>query len=1278
MRNNKHRLIVCSVLSVFCGAAVSAGVFAGTQGLRLHADAEDTLLYGADFENLTTAATADEIYGATSIAGPNRSIVQSKSPYIEAPYTFAADGNAALHLYLDCAGLKEMEETKTYSFSLEFEAYGDYIAETYLILGGSYLKFFPDGTSAVDNVAPSVVVMDAVRTDNVWTAELTFTGKSGSVPFEWFMKVEPEKYEEANREGTGFRISRCRIKEGETERYTLSPTPGPTGGNAVFGATGFAGGNDSTTIKAGSGITGKTLKAVYDFWPTADGGWQKEGVYNNENNTDIRMETGKRYGVEFSVSPFGKVDQAVCVFEQVGVADITSQAILKGDGTYDVVDSGAVKSFESCSIVKEGNVFKIKAVVKGLGGKFKLSVNMHSSDADGANAAKDTGIYFDDCKIREEKGEEPAEPDVSGEYKTLYSVDFNKVPLDTSGSDAMYHATGFGTSGGMLGVCDGGISSDRCMKAVYEFYTDGGWQKGNAYLDSGKTGSTSADGIYCYKMKIKPFGGWTNMSIGFAYPSDVREYVYLQKDGTISLEKNADGKLIKAEVNYAGGVYDLSIYLYGTDGWISNFFNMQAADAAASNANKDTGFYLDDYLMSKQKKAETVGINKKSSFYNKALGGDFLTTANFTDIASVKINEIALTGGQYTFVNELLTVKENVLKALANGTYTLTVESGEGNRATAEIVVGDAASSTVKETDFSGMPDLNGDQTAKDVFYQNGFMDPAFHNIFTVDEGENRIIKFINPGDVSEEMKDLFQTNPREGRLNMLGKDKWHTVSMDWRPQNGATIGIRGQVYEGDKDTQIFYMEIDLANGKRVDDGAQSYNASWSVTKKTGGWYTLTISFFYTGDAFGENAAAYCIFKTAKENENTVWYLDNIDVKSELYPSLVSGSANYDVASGNTPYYLIDLCRVFDIASIKIGNTLLTATSDYTVSVTPLGYTRIDLTEAFCKKYEIGSENKISVLTTKGNTVNLDFNVVDTAPELPSEAIAVDKAEQKDLEFNVDLAGYEIAKISLRGEDLVGTEFILNAQGTLVFKYSYLKTLAVNSHEFTVITTSGASGRFTIIVTDSTPVFSEAPIYEKSGGGDYSIGLIVNGKEIVSVKLGDKTLTAAEFTYSDNTLIVKSSVMKALVAGDYELTVTTLASVSATITVKDAPPLLSGEYSVKQGSDLVVTAELYGKKIISVTVDGLKLREGEYSYADGKLTIAGSVFEEISVGERKLTLVTEGGAAEIIFTLQEKAKTSSEDGIKVGCSGCGSSATGSVSLIGVGAAAVVLIRKKRR
>ena len=69
----------------------------------------------------------------------------------------------------------------------------------------------------------------------------------------------------------------------------------------------------------------------------------------------------------------------------------------------------------------------------------------------------------------------------------------------------------------------------------------------------------------------------------------------------------------------------------------------------------------------------------------------------------------------------------------------------------------------------------------------------------------------------------------------------------------------------------------------------------------------------------------------------------------------------------------------------------------------------MDLTEEFCKKYALGSDNTLTVATSKGNEISLSFKVVDTSPELPASALSFDKAEKNELAFDVDLKGYDVA-----------------------------------------------------------------------------------------------------------------------------------------------------------------------------------------------------------------------------------------------------------------------------
>jgi hypothetical protein len=254
----------------------------------------------------------------------------------------------------------------------------------------------------------------------------------------------------------------------------------------------------------------------------------------------------------------------------------------------------------------------------------------------------------------------------------------------------------------------------------------------------------------------------------------------------------------------------------------------------------------------------------------------------------------------------------------------------------------------------------------------------------------------------------------------------------------------------------------------------------------------------------------------------------------------------------------------------------------------------------------------------------------------------------------------------------MGTEYNYNSNsGVIEFKHTYLKTLAEGNHVYTVQTTSGAKGTFTITVENSTPVASDV-VYEKSEGGDLQVAIDVKGKEILSVVIGEFELVADEYAYADGVLTIAESAIATLAAGEYSVVITTSASVSIKLTINDAPPAFAGEYTATVNKDLAVTVETYGKAIISVSIDDIELLEGEYTYENGVLTIGGAVFAEFAEGERVLTLVTEGGTAQVTFTL---AAQSADSSVELKSCKTSLSGTGVMAML---AMAVVAIFKKRK
>ena len=1007
----------------------------------------------------------------------------------------------------------------------------------------------------------------------------------------------------------------------------------------IYQNSGMAGATRSIVENEG-GFTQKSLKAIYDFWPQADGGWQKEGLYINENFT-FRADQSKSYEISFDLSFFGSVEQAIFIIMPPS-GQVDSQIIYKpADSSYVSQELGSKKIFENVSVENDGGVWHTKILFNGFDDQFKFMINMHSSDPDNANIAKDTGVYIDNVVMQQ------VQESSEGEFRTLFKMDFNDISLDTSGSDAMYRATGFAggpSEDGAISVVENGIDASRCMKVIYKFNETDGWQLpgSEAYLDSSRTSNTAATEEYRFSMQIKPFGNIKDFAVIFNYPDATSETIYLLEDGNIQVDKlQQNGKLIDAQCEYdkANNIYNLEVYLYGTGGYFFNNFRICSSDPAVSNSEANTGFYLDSYLFEQKKQETAAGLNIKEYFFNKADSNDFSSAVTFVDIQNVTINNEPIDAGKWEFSNSILTINKSVFEALPQGEHSLKVIDSSGNSDEAVIYIDEIELGTVYAIDFSAMPELGGDQAANDAFFQNSYMDPGLQKIYTVDDNGNRYIKFQQDGEVSDQPVSMFQFNPGEARLHMLNKGKWHSVKMDWKPQNASILSIRGLAFDGTTSKDLFSMELDFLSGKRVDSAEQSYNASWRITAKDNGWYELCVTFFYDGDDFSDNSAAYLVFSSAKEDANTAWLLDNIVVSSQLLPELISSRTDYDIATGQNPYYIVNLYDKFEITDVVVDEKSLTIEKDYSISTTPNGYIRIDLTKEFGSNYNKDESFVLNIKVSDGSSIVSEFNVIDTSILLPEMSVTYDKAEGQDLGISIDFAGYAIERISLNGTDLLGMEYRLDTDNDkLVFVYEYLRNLETGEYTYTVYSVSGASASFTIDLMDTTPVIEGELIFDKSKDGDFKINVDLFGKAITEIKVGDSILAADKYSEENGVLTIASEALAGLAVGEYDFTLKTNASITVKLTVTDVVAEFSGTYTIERGNDLVITVDLHGKDIIQIVVDGLILSENEWNYKDGKLTILAPIFDEIAAGEKSLSVTTTGGTSSLNFTLEESSQ----------------------------------------
>jgi len=150
----QKRSVIKKAATLVCTLAVLGGLLP-LGGVAAKAD---TILYERDFETLTTAATADDIYGASGVAGANRSIVEETENYIQMNYTFHDNNCEVSALYLDTGrGVPTTEAGKTYTFEFTFQTYGlvDVVNVLFHTTGdtvnhGAY-TFRNDGSAVVGN-----------------------------------------------------------------------------------------------------------------------------------------------------------------------------------------------------------------------------------------------------------------------------------------------------------------------------------------------------------------------------------------------------------------------------------------------------------------------------------------------------------------------------------------------------------------------------------------------------------------------------------------------------------------------------------------------------------------------------------------------------------------------------------------------------------------------------------------------------------------------------------------------------------------------------------------------------------------------------------------------------------------------------------------------------------------------------------------------------------------------------------------------------------------------
>ena len=314
-----------------------------------------TKLWGTDFNDVDPSTVgSDAMYAVNGFAGLGDSGLSidptgfNGTQALKGVYTFYDNGWQQSTIY-ETAYLWNNFWTNAYRLSFSFKPFGK------VDCGDIYLKGRAEENYPITAIIryevstgrmffsqrdTSVVLgLDYSHVDGVFTANIYLRGTDGGLLVEYLAHTgDPANANSALDSGLlidDFSLSKCDNyeldKKAEKIIYKQDFTTIETtvvGSDAMYGATGFAGPQGLTIDE--NGIDGKTLKVVHTFWPVADGGWQKDSMYQTTRLTGTKSEN--LYELSADIKLFGAVGQGdfKLLMADTPVASVT----LKKDGTH--------------------------------------------------------------------------------------------------------------------------------------------------------------------------------------------------------------------------------------------------------------------------------------------------------------------------------------------------------------------------------------------------------------------------------------------------------------------------------------------------------------------------------------------------------------------------------------------------------------------------------------------------------------------------------------------------------------------------------------------------------------------------------------------------------------------------------------------------------------------------------------------------------------------------------------------------------------------------------
>ncbi len=271
-----------------------------------------------------------------------------------------------------------------------------------------------------------------------------------------------------------------------------------------------------------------------------------------------------------------------------------------------------------------------------------------------------------------------------------------------------------------------------------------------------------------------------------------------------------------------------------------------------------------------------------------------------------------------------------------------------------------------------------------------------------------------------------------------------------------------------------------------------------------------------------------------------------------------------------------------------------------------------------------------------------DVNIKEILPEPAVDgasrfSVRADKAEGSNAIFSF-VNTQTISKIKKGTEDLAAAHYTYSGN-KLTIKGSYLKTLPLGEHTFTITANDGSKDYQVEIVIEITKVPGVV------GGNTVTAAVataptatLENVSTIKSIKKDGTAISVNSYSFSNNVLTFTASYASTIGKGTHTFVIDTdNGEFTLTLVIKDKPAIEgSATITVNQGDSAAVTLKNVDS-IVSITYDGTAIDRSNYSYASGVLTFNGAYTATLATGKQSHVINTDAGALNVALYVKANA-----------------------------------------